>query len=62
MVNKVRIHREIMKFLMFSSKLIKADDKSMVEIGEKSYIVKDNFKSIPRNQESSKLILISRRN
>ena len=34
MVNKDRIHREIRKFLMFSSKLIKSDDKSMVEIGE----------------------------
>ena len=34
MVNKVRIHREIRKLLMFSSKLIKSEDKSMVEIGE----------------------------
>ena len=34
MVNKGRIHREIRKFLMFSSKLIKSDDKSMVEIGK----------------------------
>ena len=25
---------EIMKFMMFSSKLIKSDDKSMVKIGE----------------------------
>ena len=33
MVNKGRIHREIRKFLMFSSKLIKLDDKS-IEIGE----------------------------
>ena len=34
MVNKGRIHREIRKFLMFSLKLIKSDDKSMVEIGK----------------------------
>ena len=34
MVNKGRIHREINKFLMFSSKLIKSDDKSTVKIGE----------------------------
>ena len=61
MVNKGQIHKEIRKFLMFSSKLIKSDDKSMVEIGENG-TMKDNFKSIPWNQESSKLILISRRN
>ena len=34
MVNKSRIHREIRKFSMFSSKLIKSDGKSMIEIGE----------------------------
>ena len=34
MVNKGRIQREIRKFLMYSSKLIKWDNKSMVEIGE----------------------------
>ena len=34
MVNKGRIYREIRKFLMFSLKLIKSPDKSMVEIGE----------------------------
>ena len=34
MVNKGRIHREIRKFLIFSSKLIKSDDKSIEEIGE----------------------------
>ena len=34
MVNKGRIHREIRKFLMSSSKLIKSNDKLMVEIGE----------------------------
>ena len=34
MVNKGRIHREIRKFLMISSKLIKSDDKLMVKIGK----------------------------
>ena len=34
MVNKGRIHKEIRKFMMFSSKLIKSDNKSMVEIGK----------------------------
>ena len=34
MVNKGRIHREIRKFMMFSSKFIQLDNKSMVEIGE----------------------------
>ena len=34
MVNKGWTHREIRKFMMFSSKLIKSDDESMVEIGE----------------------------
>ena len=34
MVNKGRILKEIRKFMMFSSKLIKSDNKSLVEIGE----------------------------
>ena len=54
MVNKGGIHREITNFLMYSSKLIKSDGELM--------IMKENFKSIPRNQESSNLDLISRRN
>ena len=37
MVNKGQIHREIRKFLMFSSKLIKSDDKLLVAIGENVY-------------------------
>ena len=36
MVNKGLIHRELRKFLMFSSKLIKSDDELMVEIGKNS--------------------------
>ena len=34
MVNKGQIYREIRKFLMFSSKLIKSDNELMIEIGE----------------------------
>ena len=34
MVNKGRILREIRKFLMYSSKLIKSDDELLIEIGE----------------------------
>ena len=34
MVNEGRIHREIRKFMIISSKLIKSDDKSMIEIRE----------------------------
>ena len=34
MVNKVRIHKEIRKFMMISSNLIKFDDESMIENGE----------------------------
>ena len=34
MVNKGRIHKELGKFLMISSNLIKSDDESMIEIGE----------------------------
>ena len=32
MVNKGRIHREIRKFLISSSKLIKSDDELMIKI------------------------------
>ena len=34
MVNKGRIHKEIRKFLMYSSKLIKSDNELMIEIRE----------------------------
>ena len=34
MVNMDRIHRELGKFLMISSNLIKSDDESMTEIEE----------------------------
>ena len=34
MINKGRIHMEIRKFMMISSKLIKSDEKSIEEIGK----------------------------
>ena len=34
MVNMGRIHRELRKFLMISSNLIKLDNESVIEIGE----------------------------
>ena len=34
MVNKGRIYREIRKFMMISSKLIKSDDELMIKIGK----------------------------
>ena len=34
MVNKGQIHREIWKFMMITSNLIKSDDELMIEIGE----------------------------
>ena len=33
MVNMAQIQRELRKFLMISSNLIKSDDKSVIEIG-----------------------------
>ena len=61
MVNKGRIYGEIRNFLTYSSKLIKSDNELMIKIGENA-IMKDNFKLIPRNQESLNLDLISWRN
>ena len=60
MVNKGRIHREVGKFMMISSNLINSDDELMVEIGENGQ--KENFKTVPQNQKSSNLTLISQRN
>ena len=34
MVNKGRIHKEIRKFMMISSNLIKSDDELMIKIEE----------------------------
>ena len=39
MVNMVRIHRELGKFLMISSNSIKSDDESMIEIGENGILL-----------------------
>ena len=36
MLNKGRIHKEVGKFMMMSSNLIKLDDELMVEIMENS--------------------------
>ena len=38
MVNKGQIHREIRKFMMISSKLIKSDNESMIEIEENDHL------------------------
>ena len=53
MLNKGWIHRELGKFLMISSNLIKSDDES---------IKKEDSKTIPRNQKSMNFTFISRRN
>ena len=34
MVNKGEIHKELRKFMMISSNLIKSDDELMLEIGQ----------------------------
>ena len=62
MVNKGRIHMELGKFLMISSNLIKWDDESMIEIGENDIFIKEDLKTIPLNQKSMNLTLISQRN
>ena len=38
MVNMGRIHRELLKFLMFSLNLIKSDDESVIEVGENNIL------------------------
>ena len=38
MVNMGRIHKELGKFLMISSTLIKSDDESMIYIGENDFL------------------------
>ena len=62
MVNMGQIHRELGKFFMVSSNLIKSDNESMMENWGTWYFMKENFKTIPRNKKSSKLTLISWRN
>ena len=53
MINKGRIHREISKFLMYSSKLIKSDNELMIEIGENGKLWKrtsNRFHGIKNHQ------------
>ena len=40
MVNMGRIHKELGKFLMISSNLIKSDDELMIQIGENNILLK----------------------
>ena len=48
MVNKGQIHRELRKFMMISSNLIKSDDELMVEIGENGRLRKRTSKRFYR--------------
>ena len=59
MVNMGQIHRELGKFLMISSNLIKSDDELVIEIGKYDIFMKDDLKMNSRNQKSMNLILIS---
>ena len=52
MVNMGRIHRELGKFLMISLNLIKLDDESMIEIGEKV----DYERELQHDSTESKII------
>ena len=52
MVNKGRIHKELGKFLMISSNLIKSDNELMVEIGE----MVDYERELQDNSTESKII------
>ena len=44
MVNKDRIHKEIRKFMMISSNLVKSDDELMIEIRENGRLWKRTSK------------------
>ena len=48
MVNKGRIHRELGKFLMISSKLIESDNESMIQIGKMDILWKRTWRRIHR--------------
>ena len=53
MVNKGRIHREIRKFMMISSNLIKSDYELMTKIGESGKLWKrtsNRFHGIKNHQ------------
>ena len=62
MVNMGQIHREIGKFLMISSNLIKSDNESVDRNWGKWYFMKEDLKTNPRSQKSINLTLISQRN
>ena len=48
MANKGRIHRELRKFMMISSNLIKLDDELVIEIEENGRLSKRTSKRIHR--------------
>ena len=52
MVNMGRIHRELGKFLMISSNLIKSSNESMIEIGKMVFY----FRGLEDNSTESKII------
>ena len=58
MVNVGRIHRELGKFLMISSHLIKSDDELVIEIGENGILWKRTWQKNPHNQKSKNLTFI----
>ena len=59
MVNKGQIHKELGKFFMISSNLIKSDDEMVIEI---RHLEKKDSKTNPRNKKSLNLDFISQRN
>ena len=48
MINMGRIHRELGKFLMIFSNLIKSDDESMIEIEENGILRKRTSRQFNR--------------
>ena len=55
MVNKGQIHKELGKFFMISSNLIKSDDEMVIEI---RHLEKKDSKTNPRNKKSLNLDFI----
>ena len=52
MVNKGWIHRELGKFMMISSNLIKSDNELMIEIGENGRLWRSKWGVIFENQKN----------
>ena len=48
MVNKARIHKELEKFFMISSNLIKSDNEMMIEVGKFNILCKRTRRQIHR--------------